>query len=505
MGVFSFDTMMVVLGLLACFIMANHVEVGHSWPLDRLAGGGARDRNSHVRKLQEFKSYFFQREQHMSTVSLSSSSSPSPSPTPSSPGRSDSGVFPVTAYGADPTGKTDSTDAILKAISDAVSGDGDGFLMEGIRNLGGVRISLEGGIYKISRPIKLPVAGRGNMLISGGTLRASDNFTLDGYLIDLSFSSSPNLDYSYEFITLRDLMLDCNFKGGGIRTIDTLRTTIDNCYIAHFTTTGILVQGGHETYIRNSFLGQHITAGGDPNERNFTGTAIDLQGNDNAVTDVVIFSAAIGISISGQANMITGVHCYNKAYGFGGTGIHLKVPGITQTRIVNSYFDYTGIVAEDPVQLHVSDCFFLGDAFIVLKSVRGVVNGINIVNNMFSGSNKGIDIVQLDQTNEEFKEIGHVVVDKNNVNGMNLRATVAKGITRVNGTSWSVDFNGILLFPKRIRFVQHALLTGTSNSFPNTILRNISNNQVLIESDTIVEGSASVSVDQSPPADLIRI
>ena len=72
----------------------------------------------------------------------------------------------MTAYGADPTGKTDSTDAILKAISDAVSGDGDGFLMEGIKNLGGVRINLEGGIYKISRPIKLPVAGRGNMLVS---------------------------------------------------------------------------------------------------------------------------------------------------------------------------------------------------------------------------------------------------------------------------------------------------------------------------------------------------
>ncbi|XP_024977626.1 polygalacturonase QRT3-like [Cynara cardunculus var. scolymus] len=487
---------MVVLGLLACFIMANHVEIGHSLHVERLASGGARDRDSHVRKLQEFKSYFFRREH--TTVSLSSSSSPSPSPSPSSPGRTGSGVFPVTAYGADPTGKTDSTDAILEAISDAVSGNGDGFLMEGIRNLGGVQINLEGGVYKISRPIKLPVAGRGNMQIYGGTLKASDNFTTDGYLIDLSFSSSSNRDYSYEFITLRDLMVDCNFKGGGIRLIDALRTTIDNCYVAHFTTTGILVQGGHETYIRNSFLGQHITAGGDPHERNFTGTAIDLQGNDNAVTDVVIFSAEVGIAISGQANMITGVHCYNKANGFGGIGILLKVPGITQTRIVNSYFDYTGIVAEDPVQLHISDCFFLGDSFIVLKSVRGVVNGINIINNMFSGSNKGIDIVQLDQTNEEFKEIGHVVVDKNNVNGMNLKATIAKGVTRVNGTSWIVDFNEILLFPRRIRFVQHALLTGASNSFPNTVLRNISNNQVLIESDTIVEGSVSVSVDQSP-------
>ncbi|KAK9070156.1 hypothetical protein SSX86_010556 [Deinandra increscens subsp. villosa] len=492
MGVLTCDKIMFVLGLF-CLIMINHAFVTYSSPTGSLSGRAAHDHHFHVRKLQEFKSNFFPRE----LVSLSSSSSSSPSPSPSSPARSSTGVYSVIKYGADPTGKTDSTDAILAAISDAVSVDGDGFLMQGITNLGGVRISLEGGIYSISRPLKLPVAGRGNIVIFGGTLKASDNFTTDSYLLDLSSSSSsPNSDYTYEFVTLRDLMLDCNFMGGGIRVVDALRTSIDNCYIAHFTTTGILVQRGHETYIRNSFLGQHITAGGDPNERNFSGTAIDLQGNDNAITDVVIFSAQVGIMISGQANMITGVHCYNKAYGFGGTGIYLKVPGITQTRIVNSYFDYTGIVAEDPVQLHVSDCFFLGDAFVLLKSVRGVVDGINIVNNMFSGSNKGVDIVQLDQTDKEFDEIGQVVVDDNTVNGMNTKATAARGVTRVNGTSWTIDFNEILLFPRRIKSVQHSLMTDASNTFPRTILRNISNNQVFIESDMTVEGSSSVTVDQ---------
>ncbi|KAL8233905.1 hypothetical protein R6Q59_020005 [Mikania micrantha] len=412
------DTIMILLKLLSCLMMINHVSIADSSPVgSSLISRAAHDRHFQIRKLQQFKSNFFKRHH----VSLSSSSS-------SSPARSStSGVFSVIGYGADPTGKTDSTDAILAAITAAISVAGDGFLMEGITNLGGVHISLEGGIYNISRPIKLPVAGRGNIIIFGGTLKASDNFTADGYLLDLSSSSSsPNHDYNYEFVTLRDLMLDCNFKGGGIRAVDALRTSINNCYITRFTTTGILVQRGHETYIRNTFLGQHITAGGDPNERNFTGTAIDLQGNDNAITDVVIFSAQVGIMISGQANMITGVHCYNKAYGLGGTGVYIKVPGITQTRIVNSYFDYTGIVAEDPVQLHVSDCFFLGDSFIALKSIRGVIDGTNIVNNMFYGSNKGVDIVQLDQTNKEFNEIDRVVVDNNVVNGMNMKATVAR-------------------------------------------------------------------------------
>lgn len=290
-------------------------------------------------------------------------------------------------------------------------------------------------------------------------------------------------------------MLDSNFRGGGVKVEDSLRTSIDNCYIAHFTTIGISVQGGHETYIRNSFLGQHITAGGDPGERNFSGTAISLSGNDNAVTDVVIFSAATGIIISGQANTLSGVHCYNKATGFGGTGIYLKLPGLTQTRIVNSYLDYTGIVAEDPVQLHIASSFFLGDAFILLKSINGVANGVNIVDNMFSGSNKGIDIVQLDQRNAEFKEVEQVVVDRNNVRGMNVKATIARGTVEGNDSSWTVDLSQKLLFPNLIKSVQYSL-TASGSVFPNHALRNVSDNKVVIVSDVVVPASVTVMVDQ---------
>ncbi|KAK1410867.1 hypothetical protein QVD17_37408 [Tagetes erecta] len=446
---------MNILQLATFIILINHVYIGYSFPSSR-----THDYNLQVRKLQQLKSSISQTNPVLSAR-----------------------LYAVSSYGADPTGKTDSTDAILSAIADAV---------------GYTRLAGQGGIYKISRPVKFPMAGIGNVMISSGTLRASENFTNDNYLIDLSppSSSSTNNEYNYEYITLKDIMLDCNYHGGGIRAINALRTSIDNVYITHFTTNGIMVQGGHETYIRNSFLGQHITAGGDPHERNFTGTAINLAGNDNAVTDVVIFSAATGILVSGQANVITGVHCYNKATGFGGTGVYLKLPGLTQTRIVNSYFDYTGIVSEDPVQLHVSGCFFLGDAFVLLKSIRGVVNGVNIVDNMFSGSNKGIDIVQLDQRNGAFNNIDQVVVNNNNVNGMNLKATVATGAMQGNGTVWTVDFNKILLFPRHIKLVQYTLMTSESNVFPNYVLRNISNNKVFIESDIAVSGSVSVTVDQ---------
>lgn len=431
--------------------------------------------------------------------SIASAPSSSPSPLPSQ-GLKKPRVYLVTSYGADPTGNSDSTEALLAAIADAANGPSEGLLMKGISDLGGAQINLQGGNYMISQPLHLPVAGVGNLMIYGGTIRASNNFPSDGHLIDLSTSgeskkSSTSTSYNYEYITLKDLLLDSNFRGGGISVINSLRTNIDNCYITHFTTTGILVQSGHETYIRNSFLGQHITAGGDKDERSFSGTGISLEGNDNAVTDVVIFSAAIGIMVTGQANMLSGIHCYNKATSFGGTGIYLKLPGLTQTRIVNSYMDYTNIVAEDPVQLHISSSFFLGDANIVLKSIKGVVNGVSIVDNMFSGLNNGVEIVKLDQSKSHFNQIDQVIVDRNIVKGMKLKATAAKMSMHGNGTSWRFDFNKILLFPNLIKHVLYSF-SAIGNTFPNHAVRNASENCIVIESNEAVTANVFVTVDQ---------
>ncbi|KAL0542575.1 hypothetical protein IC582_017644 [Cucumis melo] len=475
-------------------------------PATHFSGGRSSHYHRHFSNLRKLKSSLSVR--HDSAISA-----PSPSFTPPSGAR----VYHVTSYGADPTGKTDSTESLLQAFSDVYNSNGEGSLMDGIRNLGGVQINLDGGNFLISRPLRLPGVGVGNVMIHGGSLRASDDFPSDGYLIELSSSSaaknfnnqktinnssthdailtSSSSSYSYEYISFKDLLLDSNFRGGGISVINSLRITIDNCYITHFTTIGISVQGGHEAYIRTSFLGQHITAGGDPGERNFSGTGISLVGNDNAITDVVIFSAATGILVSGQANVLTGVHCYNKATGFGGTGIYLQLPGLTQTRILNSYMDYTGIVAEDPVQLQIVNTFFLGDSYITLKSINGVASGVNIVDNMFSGSDKGVAIVQLDESKSAFKQIDQVAVERNNVKGMQAKSTVGSAELEGNGTSWVLDFNPVLLFPNLIKNVQYTFRS-SDNGFPKHIVRNVSDNQVVIETDVAVVGSVFATVDQ---------
>lgn len=74
-------------------------------------------------------------------------------------------VYHVTAYGADPTGKEDSTEAILKAMAAALEGPTKGFLMEGIANFGGAQVDLQGGNYLVSRPLRLPAAGAGNLVV----------------------------------------------------------------------------------------------------------------------------------------------------------------------------------------------------------------------------------------------------------------------------------------------------------------------------------------------------
>lgn len=74
-------------------------------------------------------------------------------------------MYHVTSYGADPTGKTDSTDSLLKAFSDVYNSNGEGSLMEGIKNLGGVQINLDGGNFMISRPLRLPGVGVGNVVV----------------------------------------------------------------------------------------------------------------------------------------------------------------------------------------------------------------------------------------------------------------------------------------------------------------------------------------------------
>ncbi|GMH82518.1 hypothetical protein TrVE_jg5060 [Triparma verrucosa] len=89
-------------------------------------------------------------------------------------------------YGADPSGQTDFTDAILKAVADLLSTDGksDKKMASGIVDLGGITLDLAGGVYLMSKPIVIPVLV-GNIHFTDGTLRASSDFNPTWHLVHI--------------------------------------------------------------------------------------------------------------------------------------------------------------------------------------------------------------------------------------------------------------------------------------------------------------------------------
>ncbi|KAL3679570.1 hypothetical protein R1sor_022526 [Riccia sorocarpa] len=433
-------------------------------------------------------------------------------------------VFYVTDNGADPSCQKDSTDALQKTINDAFAVGSSHELDSDVPDLGGVEIHLEGGEYLISFPLQLPASGGGNVVIHGGTLRANSSFPTGRYLLEMwsaagikrrsnrtvealrdrSYASINCLkDYitSYEDITIKDMMFDGNYVAGGLLIVDSLRVNVENLYVSHYATDGILIEGSSEVSIQNSYFGHFIRTENSEQqeEENASGVGINIISNDNVVSNVVIFSGDVGIQISGQGNLLTGIHAYNKPTDRGGIGIHLQLPGYSQTRIMNSYLDATGIVADDPAQVDISHNFFNGDAYVLLRStkVQHSIEQVTVMFNMFAGSWRGVPIVQLDQKLGSFAFVDRTIVDQNTAYGMNLKATVARASVSGFGCRFSTDLSDRLLFPNRIQNVQYSLLLPTYNSYTRNSLRSVLDNRIVVETDYKVSATLTVVVDQS--------
>ncbi|XXG69056.1 hypothetical protein AAC387_Pa06g2015 [Persea americana] len=109
------------------------------------------------------------------------------------------------------------------------------------------------------------------------------------------------------------------------------------------------------------------------------------------------------------------------------------------------------------MQLHISNSFFLGNAYVLIRSINGTIHGLNIVDNMFSGHASGVHIVQLDESKWPFRSIKQVIVDMNEVYiGMKIKSTIAKVYLQGHGKRWSCDFSPVLMFHDRIRHVEYS-------------------------------------------------
>ncbi|CAN0840823.1 Polygalacturonase QRT3 [Linum grandiflorum] len=400
------------------------------------------------------------------------------------------GVFYPIGYGADPTGHKDSTDVIQQVLNDAFLqlSDQKRKLLPGIKDVGGPVIDLQ-----------------------EGSLRASKHFPDDRFLIELispksevlinktdSIQKFQGVGIYYEDITFRDILFDSGFHGGGLLVVDAVRTRVINSYFMNFTSQGMSIQGGHETFISSCFIGQKPSVGSDKSEKYFSGVGIDMASNDNVITDTVIFSSEIGLLLRGQANVVTGLHVYNKGTELGGSGIYVK-EGAAFTRLDNCYMDYNSVIIEDPYFTHVTNSLFLGDGNVVVRSVYGRITSLTITDNYFHGIK--LPIVGLDG---EFGNVDQVVVENNQAKFMPVKSTVGKMTVAGKGKRWVADFNEQLLFPNKINHFHYSVFVKPKQGgggdapfkFPVHAATNVSGNVVVVESEEVVDAVVSVVVDQ---------
>jgi hypothetical protein len=79
--------------------------------------------------------------------------------------QSDGRLFYVTYYGADPTEATNKTQALLATINEAFQVTTTKHTMPDLHNLGGVEIHLEGGNYRINKPLWMPESENRNVVV----------------------------------------------------------------------------------------------------------------------------------------------------------------------------------------------------------------------------------------------------------------------------------------------------------------------------------------------------
>jgi hypothetical protein len=361
-------------------------------------------------------------------------------------------VYPIT-FGADPTGETDSTAAFTAAMASVLAHNTSGHRMsEGIIDLGGCVLDLQGGDYLLSSPLIVP-AGFGNVRIIDGSLRATPSFPATRYLIEVGGHCTNGQGSCNENVGMSGLTLDGSHVAAGCLLITaTMGATLDSSSaIFGFTKAGILLAGGHETMITETWVAAYFWD--SPKKEAADGTiGISIQGNDHFVTNVIVFSAQIGVQLNGAANLLTAVHTWNDATGNGGTGI---LNAMSQNRFISCYLDFTDLIlagGNGASQTSVSEGFFLGGGQIVFQATKAgdAVFGVALTNNVWFDT--GSAALAVNETLASWASVTDLAVIGTTLQQGQPSAgvPVATMVTTPAG-AWpiifAVDFSSVLLFP----------------------------------------------------------
>eukprot|EP00055_Hartaetosiga_balthica_P010730 m.46832 g.46832 ORF g.46832 m.46832 type:complete len:512 (+) comp7289_c0_seq1:185-1720(+) len=390
--------------------------------------------------------HFFSQQGGRNALMPSTPTLLSPSPSLGSSVGDNSGgheINPV-EFGADPTGEKDSTAAFQACVAAMLNRTNKSNVTMAINifDLGGVTLNLHGGQYLISQPIVIPPYF-GNAHIVQGTLRASKSFPSDRYLIEIGDSTCEGGGQGScnEFINIRDMMLDASHtSAGGVHITSTMGVTIGPAFFIGYLVNGILVSGGHETMIFNSWLAEFYWSS---TSKQGTSVGIRLDGNDHYVTNTILFDwSSVGVMMTGAANILTGVHTWNG----GGIGV---INASNRNRMVSCYLDYNYLELQYASQFTITNSFFLSTR-LVINDTSSNIDGLIVLGNTFADSNPIVVVGNYNVTNVDFRD--NLNCPKNTVS--------TKSLSLTNAATFSFDFSDALLFST----ISRATYTVTSSN-----------------------------------------
>lgn len=425
------------------------------------------------------------------------------------------GVFYPSAYGADPTGVNDSTSALQRTIDAAFAhvllpGGGGVPFIGGLSNTGGAVVDLQGGGLRVSKPLAL--GSGGGMRLCCGTLIAAPSFPTDAFLL----VGAGHL----EDITIEDVAFECGGRGGAVQLTNPLRVTIARVFMIHFATIGIHVLKGHEVHVTDSFLGEfewgESGSGTGGKTTNTTGTAIQIDGQDHWISDIVIFYSHRGVVLNGGALVLSNTHIYNN----GDEALYVAGHAV---RVLGCYFDFSRVVVVDPVAVDISHSLFLGGTGVEIRSsgTGALVSGLTVVNNQFvlgdapSSIGDIWEAVYLNTTAGMFRSVNSTDIS-GNANppatygshvgaSQRLRQTVIRQTLRrgfLPSASWEFDLTDALVFPVHVAPLHVTFSVEAEEGFPRAVLRPIKAElngsvKVLIESEQPFSGAVHIVARQA--------
>ena len=183
-----------------------------------------------------------------------------------------------------------------------------------------------------------------------------------------------------EYIGFADLFLDASHvAAGGISVASTMGTTIETSFFTGFVDAGVRVSGGHETLVDSSWFAEYYWDATPP--ASATSTGIELDGQDNYITNVIVFDyTKLGVRVNGAATLLEGVHTWNG----GGVGISINGSYAIQDRLLGCYLDYNTLTIVDPTQTTVEDTFFLDTNAVLVQSKKPAMQSVVFRENVYS-------------------------------------------------------------------------------------------------------------------------